>query len=118
MDVDWLIPDGQSLRKFVNSPGKGEFCITTMRRRDVGAEFLFTVLSSAGFSRFHQEGAFPALPMVNCLDFAFTVSAFFCTLVYPDQTEGEYSSCSACGHQLQDLARLLLGCPRLGLSGA
>jgi len=45
---------------------------------------------------------FPVSPIVNCPDFAATVTAFFYPLIYAG-ANGRETSCSACGHHLQDL---------------
>jgi len=64
----------------------------------------------------HQDKAalgnwpFPASPVVNCPDFAATVTDFFVLLLMQNETERD-SFCGACGHQLQDLTHLPLEYP-------
>jgi len=48
-----------------------------------GDELFFTTPSPARFIRFPRRNwPFPVLSVVNCLDFAATVTAFFCPLTY------------------------------------
>jgi len=65
-------------------------------------------ISFAIFPQFLQRNwLFPASPAVNYPDFAITVTVFFdlCRI-----NRKENSSCSACGHPLQDLTHLVLNC--------